>query len=442
MSMKQLIEDASGFSGHAEQIYSPATEAEVLNVLASGQPITILGAGTGVAGGRVPLEGSALALEKFNKLEVHAGYAVAGAAVLLHDLHRAAAAGRQLYAPDPTETSASIGGTIACNASGSRSFLYGDTRRHVRALRVAMMDGTVRTFRRGEPVDFDVPAISLPATTKFSAGYRLTPGMDWVDLFIGSEGTLGVVLEAEVQLLPAPEELFTGVIFFDSEQGALDAVEAWRGVAGLRMLEFFDPASLDLVRTRFATTPKGAALLIEEEGDDIDAWSDRLEAAGAMIDDSWFAASAQDRERFRKFRHAVPELVNETVRRNGFLKLGSDYIVPVARNREMMRYYRQRLDAFTGRSVIFGHIGDAHVHVNILPAVGDEVEAAKEMMLDFARHAVALGGAVGAEHGLGKRKAHLLKLQYTEAELEAMRAVKRRLDPQWRLGRGTLFAAE
>ena len=105
----------------------------------------------------------------------------------------------------------------------------------------------------------------------------------------------------------------------------------------------------------------------------------------------------------------------------------------------MMRYYHQRLDALQMRSVIFGHIGDAHVLVNILPAVGEEVEAAKEMMIDFARHAVSLGGAVGAEHGLGKRKSHLLKLQYSEAELDAMRAVKRRLDPQWLLGRGTLL---
>ncbi len=440
--MKQLVEDASGFSGHADHIYTPATEAEVVDVLQLGTPITVLGAGTGVAGGRVPQDGSALSLEKFNKLEIHKGYAVVGAAVWLRDIHKAAAASGQLYAPDPTETSASIGGTIACNASGSRSFLYGDTRRHVRAVRVATMDGQVRTFRRGEAVDFEIPAIRLPETNKLSAGYRLTPGMDWVDLFVGSEGTLGVVLEAEMQLLPAADELFTGVIFFNTEDEAINAVEKWRGVPNLRMLEYCDPASLDLVRPRFPATPKGAALLIEEEGDDIDAWSDRLEAAGALIDASWFAASAQDRERFRQFRHAVPELVNDTVRRNGFLKMGSDYAVPVAKNREMMSYYRQKLDAFPGRSVIFGHIGDAHVHVNILPATGEEVELAKGLMLDFARHAVSLGGAVGAEHGLGKRKAHLLKLQYSESELDAMRGVKRHLDPKWLLGRGTLFAAE
>jgi FAD/FMN-containing dehydrogenase len=89
--------------------------------------------------------------------------------------------------------------------------------------------------------------------------------------------------------------------------------------------------------------------------------------------------------------------------------------------------------------VIFGHIGDAHVHVNILPGSQEQYAQGQELMLDFARRAVALGGTVSAEHGLGKRKAHLLELQYTREQIEAMKQIKRRLDPQWLLGRGTLF---
>jgi FAD/FMN-containing dehydrogenase len=91
--------------------------------------------------------------------------------------------------------------------------------------------------------------------------------------------------------------------------------------------------------------------------------------------------------------------------------------------------------------VIFGHIGDAHVHVNILPRSPAEFEAGQRLMLQFAGHAVSLGGTVSAEHGLGKRKAHLLALQYTPEQIEAMKEVKRRLDPQWRLNRGNLFAS-
>ena len=158
-----------------------------------------------------------------------------------------------------------------------------------------------------------------------------------------------------------------------------------------------------------------------------------------MMEESWFAASAQDRERFRRFRHALPEAVNDTVRKGGFQKLGSDFAVPAARNREMMRYYRERLNAFPAPSVVFGHIGDAHVHANILPRTGGEFEAGKALMLEFARKAVELGGTVGAEHGLGKRKSALLAIQYTAEQIDAMRRVRRRFDPVGILSAGNLF---
>ena len=128
------------------------------------------------------------------------------------------------------------------------------------------------------------------------------------------------------------------------------------------------------------------------------------------------------------------------MRRSGALKMNTDYAVPLARNREMLAYYRRRLEEeFPGRYVIFGHIGDAHVHVNLFSDPGEPAARASRLLLEFARQAVALGGTVSAEHGLGKRKAHLLELQYTPQHLEAMRAVKRRLDPAGILGRGTLL---
>src|SRR5205807_4485101 len=155
--------------------------------------VTIAGAGTGVTGARVPFGGWVLSLEKFTRLEVHPGFAIAGAGVLLRDLHAAAQQSGQFYPPDPTETGASIGGTIATNASGARSFRYGDTRRHVLRLRMVLARGQILDVRRGDAVDFEIPALPVPATTKHTAGYPLRPGMDWVDLFAGSEGTLGVI---------------------------------------------------------------------------------------------------------------------------------------------------------------------------------------------------------------------------------------------------------
>lgn len=444
------LEDASGLKGgHAERVFVPESDSEISTILreasASATPVTIAGAGTGVTGARVPFGGWVVSLEKFTRLEIQPGSAIVGAGVLLHDLHAAAARSGQFYPPDPTETGSSIGGNIACNASGSRSFRFGPTGRWVERIRVILADGRILDLHRGDPIDFDPGAIPLPDVNKNTAGYLLRPGMDRMDLFIGSEGTLGVITEATVRLLPAPESVLGGVIFFKSDDDAMDAVDRWRE-ARPRMLEYVDAASLALLRQRHPDIPSEAraAILIEQElasEDDpaLDAWIERIEASGALSEASWFATTTADRERFRKFRHNLPELVNDTVRRAGAMKMSTDFAVPLSRNREMLAFYRQRLEAeFPGRYVIFGHIGDAHVHVNVFSDPADPAHATG-LLEELARKAVELGGTVSAEHGIGKRKTHLLEIQYAPEHLEAMRAVKRRLDPANILGRGTLF---
>jgi FAD/FMN-containing dehydrogenase len=272
--------------------------------------------------------------------------------------------------------------------------------------------------------------------------------MDWVDLFIGSEGTLGVVTQATLRLRPAPKAVLAGLVFFPSDDRAVSAVESWRATASPRMLEYFDQPSLELLRTRFPEIPAEAraAILFDQELEseddpEVDMWLERLEGMGALEEDSWFATTATDRERFRRFRHALPELVNDVVRRSGAMKMGTDFAVPLTRNREMLTWYRKRLEEeFPGRYVIFGHIGDAHVHVNLFSDPANPLRAT-ELLGEFARRAVEMGGTVSAEHGVGKRKAHLLALQYAPEHLDAMRAVKRKLDPGNILGRGTMISA-
>ncbi len=427
------VTDASGYPGHADQLFSPETEQEVAGLLREASareiPVTAAGALTGLAGGAAPQGGWEISLSRLRKLEVSKGFAAVGPGVLLREVQSAAANSGQFYAPDPTENTSSIGGNIAANASGSRSFRYGATRRHVRSITAAFIDGSIRTIHRGEKVDFDVPAISLPHTTKLSAGYPLQPGMDLLDLIIGSEGTLALVTGAELTLLPAPGDRLGGVVFFSSEAAALDAVDLWRPTPGLNMIEYIDEASL-----RMMDVPHKAALMIEIEGD-----AD-LDLSGALESDSWFAMSAADRERFRVFRHGLAEKVNARIRRTGYTKIGTDYAVPLDKNREMMAAYRATLDReIPGKYVIYGHIGDAHVHVNAFPESQAEHDRGKEIMTELARVAVSLGGTVGAEHGLGKRKTHLLEIQYPADQIEAMKNVKRRFDPDWLLGRGTLF---
>jgi len=444
------LEDASGLTGYADRLIVPYDEAGVISALrdaaAAGVPVTIAGAGTGVTGGRVPFGGWVLSLEKFTTLDVSPGRAAAGAGVLLRDVQAAAQSTGQLYPPDPTETGASIGGNIACNASGSRSFRYGPTGRWVERLRVVRADGRVLDVGRGDAIDFDPGSVPRPAVTKNTAGYVLRAGMDWLDLFIGSEGTLGVIVEATLRLIPAPKAVLAGVVFFPGDDAAVNAVENWRATATPRMLEYFDEPSLGLLRTRHPEIPAEAraAILFDQEleSDDdpeIDAWLERVESAGALVEASWFATTPADRERFRKFRHTLPELVNDTVRRSGAMKMNTDFAVPLAANREMLASYRRVLEReFPGRYVIFGHIGDAHVHVNLFSDPADPARATA-VLKELARRAVELGGTVSAEHGVGKRKAHLLELQYTSEHLEAMRAVKRRLDPAGILGRGTML---
>lgn len=443
------LEDASGYRGSAEQLFVPSTAEELSDLLARAQadgiPVTLRGAGTGVTGGSVPHGGWLLSLEKFRRLEVREGSAIAGAGVRLFELQAAAASTGQFYAPDPTENTASVGGTVATNASGSRSFRFGPTRAHVRGLQVVLPGGERRWFRRGEPIDFEVPELPLPSTTKHAVGFPLKPGMDWVDLFVGSEGILGVVLEAELTLLPRPASLLAGVVFLPSGELAFEAIDRWREVPGLRMLEFMDGPALRMLSARFPDIPARAqaALLVEDEpgGDEaVDAWLDRLEAIGCLTEESWFGTSDRDRERFRAFRHALPELVNDRVRQAGFQKLGSDLAVPPGKNLEMYCYYRTRVDqVFPDSAVIFGHAGDAHLHVNLFPVSEDHAAAGRDLMLEFARKALELGGTISAEHGLGKRKKAMLSMEKGPSGTQALIQVKKRLDPRLILGRGTLL---
>jgi FAD/FMN-containing dehydrogenase len=444
------LEDESGFTGYGEGLYRPATPQQAAEVLAAaartGTPVTVAGAGTGVVGGRVPEGGWVLSTERFRRLDIGSGRAHVGAGVLLRDLQLAAKTSGQFYAPDPTEWGASMGGTIATNASGSRSFLYGSTRRHLLSVTVARMDGTVRTHGRDERLDFPYSPLAAPLCGKHTAGYYLRENSGYLELICGSEGTLAVVLEAEVRLLPQPASLLSGVVFFRSEEAALDAADEWREAPQLRMLEFFDPPSLELLRGPYPEIPAAAraALLVEQIADGLEqdaeeTWLGRMERFQAF-DESWFGTTDGERERFRVFRHKLPEVVNERIKRNGFQKMGTDAAVPLERNREMMRWYRQVLDEqFPGKAVMYGHIGDAHMHVNVLPETEDDARRGRAFQYESARQAVALGGTVSAEHGLGKKKAHFLALEFTPDEIQAMCDVKRHFDPQWLLGRGNLL---
>jgi D-lactate dehydrogenase (cytochrome) len=493
-AIQSFLADASNLAGgHASRVILPESSEEAADALARASrertPVTIAGAGTGIVGGRVPFGGVVLSTERLNRIgeivsEGAGGRATAEAGVVLADFQREVRARGLLYPPDPTEWSCYLGGTVATNASGARTFKYGPTREYVRRLKVALAGGDVLDLRRGEifaddeglltvplgggrMIKASLPSISMPSTRKHAAGYYVAKGMDLVDLFVGSEGTLGVVTEVEVKLLPRPRGVLAGVVFFREEESLLAFVREARerslatretvrasvdAAAGLdaRALEYFDAESLSFLRERYPLVPAraGGAIFFEQETNEeteevlMGEWLGLVEGHGALADESWFGTNEHDLAEMRAFRHALPVMVNEWLARHGQRKVSTDMAVPDEAFPEMLRFYKETLRASRLAYVIFGHIGDNHVHVNILPRDDLEQLAARETYALFVERAVSLGGTVSAEHGVGKIKREYLRALYGESHLREMAELKRAFDPACVLGRGNIFAEE
>lgn len=487
--MQDFLVDASHMrGGHAEQLVFPESAVEVAALLAEASAtktqVTISGAGTGTVGGRVAFGGIVLATDKLNTIKgiVHqdeGGRATAEAGVRLIDFQRSVAAEKLFYPPDPTEANCFLGGTIATNASGARTFKYGATRNYVQRLQIALATGDVVEIHRGEVradvggkiripcsqgrvIEAQLPTYRMPATRKHAAAYYVTPEMDVIDLFIGSEGTLGVIVEAEVRLLPQPEGLMSGVVFFESEDKLHAFVREAReqslqsrlakgsplAAIDARALEFFDQESLGFLRQKYPDIHGEAvgAIFFEQEttGSDeealMDSWLKLLERHQAMCDESWFATNEQDQAKLREFRHQLPVLMNEWFARYQQQKVSTDMAVPDEHFPAMLRFYQEALRDGDLRYTIFGHIGDNHVHVNILPRDENEAKLARAIYLKFIRRAVELGGTISAEHGIGKLKREYLRELYGEEHFAEMAALKRAFDPAGILGRGNIFA--
>jgi D-lactate dehydrogenase (cytochrome) len=500
-----LIDASNMRGGHAARVVFPESTEEVAEVLARATvertPLTVSGAGTGVVGGRVPFGGTVLATDRLNRIkeiscerakneekahEGAGGWARAEAGVVLADFQRAVEARGMLYPPDPTERSCYLGATVATNASGARTFKYGPTRNYIRGLKIALATGDVLDLKRGavraetdgrlslpldgggRSIEVRLPSYQMPRTRKHASGYYVAGGMDALDLFIGSEGTLGVICEVETTLLPQPEGVLSGVVFFGAMEDLLafvrDAREASfkaraenetrgadsQGMIDARALEYFDEHALEFLRDKFPLVPAGAAgaIFFEQEttaGTEeslMALWLALLERHQALLDDSWFARSEHDRARVREFRHALPVLVNEWLAHQGQRKVSTDMAVPDAEFARILRFYRETLDASRLQYVIFGHIGDNHVHVNILPRDERGAARARDIYRRFVQEVVRRGGTISAEHGIGKLKREYLRALYTEKHLREMAALKKAFDPACVLGRGNIFAEE
>jgi D-lactate dehydrogenase (cytochrome) len=476
------LEDASGFTeGSSDCLVIPENETEVVEYLTQAsqrhESITLSAGGTGVTAGRIPLRGTLFSLERLadiGPIQVTAAGAeiTVGPAVRLETLKNLAHGAGLIYGPDPTERTGTLGGNVATNASGGQCFKYGPTRQHVLGLTVALSTGETLTLRRGECLaegdllrlplssgrilEFLRPQLPALGVSKNAAGYFSAPNMDAVDLFIGMEGTLGVITSITLKLLPAPAGVFSLAVFFNDADIAVECAAHIRDRKGgcaprpspaPASLEFMDEHALNLLRPQFPSIPATAraCLMLEQEFETneedrfLTAWSEFFTAWGLNERQIWFAQDDAGREHLRHFRHALPETVNTLVRTRGFRKVGTDMAVPDAAFPEMMHFYYSRLQASGLDYLIFGHIGECHLHVNVLPRDEKEYNQARALYEEFAVEAVAKGGTVSAEHGIGKIKHHFLQIMVGEAGLREMARVKQILDPALILNRGNIF---
>jgi D-lactate dehydrogenase (cytochrome) len=493
----KYLSDAAHFpGGHAAGVVVPRATSEIPAILRDATTVLPIGAQSSLTGGATPMGELVLSTEKLtrvldagpSRIRVEAGVPVAA-------IQDALAAHGAWFPPAPTFTGALAGGIVATNAAGAATFRYGSVRPWVQELTVVLADGSELAVRRGEQrahggrlavptargvVDVPVPSYRMPDVVKRSAGYHAEPDMDLIDLFIGSEGTLGVITTVTFRALSPVPTTASALVPCASEEAAIALVADLRREPAVAAIEHMDRRCLDILRDDgterrnevgfpFATA---LALLVQLELDpgttETQAFDEiaialspglldtplarvcRLLQAHGVFDDTEMALPGNLRRaaQFVAIREGVPAGVNQRVGRAQheidprIAKTAADMIVPFERFGEMMAIYRE---GFASRGLdfaVWGHISDGNVHPNVLPRSSADVERGKEAILFFGQEAARLGGCPLAEHGVGRNpvKQALLRGLYGDAGIEEMRAVKRALDPGWRLAPGVIFS--
>jgi D-lactate dehydrogenase (cytochrome) len=482
--IQSYLEDTSAIrDGYTSGVFFAESYDEVSEVLRdcsrSRTRLTLAGNGTGTTGGRIPFGGTVLAMPKLNRIlniqkkSDGTGVVSVQTSAMLFDVQQAVEEQGLIYTPDPTERYCFIGGTIANNSSGARTFKYGATRKYVERLKLALPSGEMLEVRRGEifadnssTLAFEtengtrykvpVPTYKMPNVSKHIAGYYATPNMDLIDLFIGSEGTLGVILEADLKVLPKPQRIVSGLIYFEEESRLLSFVSEARARArrapssndlSPRALEYFDKHSLNFLRPKYPQIPTEAigAIFFEQEITDetednlLQAWFALMESHHALIEQSWIALTPDEQQAIRDLRHALPAQVNEWYAKFKQRKISTDMAVPYEHFPELMNSYQTKCTAEGFDYILFGHIGDAHLHLNILPKHSDEAKRAKDLYRTFIREALSMGGTISAEHGVGKLKAEYLVEMFGESGVREMVRVKKAIDKSLILNIGNVI---
>jgi D-lactate dehydrogenase (cytochrome) len=503
--LASYLEDAAHFSGgHAPELVAPANEAELGEVLRTSRTVLPIGAQSSLTGGATPMGETIVTTRRLGGIDlVGANRVGVGAGVPLEVLNRLLESAGRLYPPFPTFTGAFVGGTIATNAAGAATFKYGTTRDWVEGITVVLASGDVLDLERGRTratgggtfrlllesgaVTVPVPTYRMPRVRKLSAGYFAAPGMDLIDLFIGSEGTLGIVTAVTLRVLPVRPAMCVALVPFSTEVAALAfagalreaAHVAWRSQTNqgidVSAIEFMDARSLGIIREDGADAAHGvrlpanssAALLVTlelppgtgsaEAFEQIGRAADheplgrfcRMLSAEGVVDDVEMAVPGNPARmaQLAAVREAVPAGVNQRIGRakrdvdTAIEKSAADVAVPFDRIGDLIGAFRAEASRLGLDVAVWGHVSDGNLHPNVIPRTAAEWQASRELVAQVGRMAIRFGGAPMAEHGVGRNpvKQQLLRELYGEAGINEMRAVKRALDPEWKLAPGVLF---
>lgn len=468
IDIENYLEDTSGLkSNNVENVFIPENEKEIQEIVKESNLkknfLTVSGAGTGTVGGRVAFKGNVISLERLNKIiEINKEkkYAVLQSGVIIKDFLNQLSKYNLFYPPFPTERLATIGGNIATNASGEYSFMFGATRDYINRIKVVLSDGRIINIKRGQilanndylelpdtDIKFKRPQYEIPNVKKHSAGYYSKNNMDLIDLFIGSEGTLGVIVETEVKLIELFENIFFCASFFETQNHAFHFVKEIKKNSDLLKnvlcLEYFDNNSLDFLRKEYPEISPVAkqciifGVKINSEND-LTVWDELLTKCSSV--DNWLGNNQKDIEKIYCFRHKLPQLINEMLRRKGHTKIAPDMAVPEDKFYLMYEFYKEKIQKSKLNYVIFGHIGENHLHVNLFPQTEQEFILAEKLLIEFAEKVVEFGGTVSGEHGIGKKKHNLLKIMFKETGIQEMVRIKKTIDKNCILGPDNIFS--
>ncbi len=416
------------FTGEALLVVRPGSTEEVAGALrlctAAGVAVVPQGGNTGLVGGSVPRREpmvvlSTTRLTSREDVDAGASQVTLGAGVTVAEWRQhAQAAGFDAPVDFASRGSATVGGAVATNAGGSRVVRFGTMRSQVAGLHAVLADGSTIGSLAGLPKE--------------------TVGVHWPSLLAGSEGTLGVVTEVRLELVPWYRHTATAMVATASLADAVGVLTALRGgVPNLDAVELILPEAMSVVAAHLGTAPPvgdastGAFVVVElaDHEDPTDALTGAL-ADLAEVRDAAVTTEGPARERLVAFR----DRITESISAQG-VPLKLDVAVPVGALDELMAAVRAALRAHGGRAVPFGHLAEGNVHVNILePGDPDRLTA------EILGAAAALGGTISAEHGVGIAKSKWLHLVRTPAELAAAAAVKHALDPTGTLNPGVLTA--